>query len=1849
MAEPTAYRTAYEEMIASQAAPASEGETPSSKQLFMPSYMTSANTLSIANKDQSFADSAAETIQDIPNFIRAAAISGVHQLYNAPKEIGNLFGAEYEITNTADVISAMDSDLGSFYKEHKEGADMVGFIASSMVPGLGGIKIMNAGQSSLRAALVANKFGTHTAKALRLLVPDKERWIARAVEQVAKSSSAPVLANKNTIRAMMAGAGQQVLEATAFEVAVAATLFNSPVLENQDFGDLMSNVAWGGVVFGGVGGVVSGAGAYFKVKGAAKTADRAAMPWRHIEDYEKGTQSYEKVALDFDQMHSIPKIPSEAAVGAERVTYLKQSAISKVETLNLRIRTEIGTMAGGDQVAAQTMYDTAKGISKQKQLGVFIGAKEVSRVGTLTKVEKEIARINTKVAKGNATADEASKLADLQVGFIRSFGDDAGRTSSDLGAVTHLADTLEKGESISVVKNTVRAGKRKWEFTVDHTKSRYDILGSEPLETQARHYWAAHSPKLTPTKAKPVVIDINDIPLFEKAARELGDEDLINFKVKTQSGELAEFPNVSNMKQVLEASKSEVAGKLQDATARGSIGSDPKVVVAKLRSILGLDFVTENLESGIIAHFSRPTGGGGAGLGKIVLNKKFITRKPLHELVSTLLHEEGHRKFDVLLDIGGVPASSRTALHKELIAVSKVRRAKAWKNLETYKANGDTAKVAEWSEYLNEEHELMADAFSYFTQFPKKMANEAPTFKQLFGDIVRPLPEDVVNSYMVRAKQLTQDEIASMVNVRPKYLSGEHAIGGGEVDDLYALQSYAKEYSSRLRKQGSLSATADDVDIFNIPQHVKVAYDTKPFAGVDGNLLENMVIIKGQQRLYTQGVHNAVASTLGTDYAKLDVITSDMVRDSANRIGSGSKLYSAASSNYGSLAATTEHLGNVTTGIIEKFQKATREAIEPALYKLGQNQAAAVEWATINATLRSIPDRYVLDSAGKFLEPAVIARWKQKVKAVRALNEMKLAKNKAAGKAPPKKLKQEPARPVLQTEGAPEVIPFKHPESLDLAKLHIERNGKRVDSLRGVRNAQGATDTREAGVFYPTPVDPKDYPFFALVSDESITGQGMGHTKTLYATTEKELAAQISKVKENPHLRVRTKGEAERYYKSIGQWDVEKTLSDNYLDNAMHRKGVSAPHFVPTEPKKIIDDLLNWHMQRESGLVRETIAANYEVPFKELKTLGEKYTDIATSKFSNTSLLKYADEVVENPYGSYIKTALGLKNYADYPWWVATNRMADDAVSKVYNRIAGAVETAKTPKELAAVNSMLEQSGYKGAAYDESMELFANSNVSKGILTAAVQKANSILATITLRLDFLNAANNAISANVLLGAETKAVIRAIEASDTNAVGQLAKLGKITVPGTNKMILSPSKLIANSMKRFGKDTPEMAFYRDNRFITSISDQYRWTLESMTYNGKESVQAWSGRVDDVHSALRNAANTGEKWTGNKLAEEFNRFVAADVMKQITDVAVKNKIMTGKQQLAYINTFVNRTQGNYLAAQRPMAFAGPIGQAIGLFQTYQFNLMQQLLRHVGEGASKDAMTLLALQGTIHGLNGLPAFNAVNTHILGNASGNQEHRDVYDTTYGILGKQAGDWLMFGVASNMLIHPDLKVNLYTRGDINPRHVTILPSSPADVPIIGASTKFFSNLFETAGKLKAGGDVATTLLQGLEHNGISRPLAGLAQTLEAAANPLGQSYSTSNRGNVIASNDLLSIANLGRMAGGKPLDEAIAIDATFRLTSYGLKDSRKRQALGEAIKTTLIAGQDPTQEQIEGFAESYAATGGKQEQFNSWMGNLYKTANVSQANKIQDGLGSNFSQNMQEIMGGYRLKDFEGL
>jgi hypothetical protein len=485
----------------------------------------------------------------------------------------------------------------------------------------------------------------------------------------------------------------------------------------------------------------------------------------------------------------------------------------------------------------------------------------------------------------------------------------------------------------------------------------------------------------------------------------------------------------------------------------------------------------------------------------------------------------------------------------------------------------------------------------------------------------------------------------------------------------------------------------------------------------------------------------------------------------------------------------------------------------------------------------------------------------------------------------------------------------------------------------------------------------------------------------------------------------------------------------------------------------------------------------------------------------------------------------------------------------------------------------------------------------------------------------------------------KQLTDAINKGDSVLAGKLAKLAKIDVTGQGDMILSPAKLYAQAQKNFFEDSWKgggtlMKRYSEAGYVVGDSAKFHNILDDFALQGTETVVDMTSRLNRGIATAKELAEKGRTLTGNKFAEDYNRFISADVMRQLTDLAESHGLLTRQESHSYINTFVNRVDGNTVASQRPMMFQGPLGNAIGLFQSYQFNLMQNLFRYSAEGSKKDVAMLLGLQGTFFGLNGLPGFQFINTHVVGTASGNKNHVDLYDATYGAAGKQMGDLLMYGLPSDML-----RTNLYSRGDINPRHLTIVPTTIADIPAVGGFVKVLGNIKETFGKIAGGANVWSSFLQGLEHNGISRPLAGMAQVLEATG-PSGQVYSTTNKGSILFSNDLVSLASLSRLAGGRPLDEAVVNDGVFRIHSYQQADRAKMNKLAEIVKTSSIMGQVPDDEQIVQFAASYAKSGGKQVNFNKWMLDQMKNANANEAQKITRQLNNPFAQKVQVLMGG---------
>ena len=1060
------------------------------------------------------------------------------------------------------------------------------------------------------------------------------------------------------------------------------------------------------------------------------------------------------------------------------------------------------------------------------------------------------------------------------------------------------------------------------------------------------------------------------------------------------------------------------------------------------------------------------------------------------------------------------------------------------------------------------------------------------------------------------------EKIGKITNVKPAVLEGSQVGDTGR--DYFAWQQRIQEREQFLQSKGISAVKGEEQDLRYLPTWAKVTKVVKDKAGVDGNVLDGMTWIKTQQAIAKQAMDAVVAKRAGKYYDQLPELT-DKDLALSDAYGTGATTLGFNNPSYQGPAQKVSLIGSVTSRMSQEEKELFAKEAEGTLSNLARNQEATIEWSALNQKASRAAKQFMpMDGLGaEFGERGLVSRV-----AIEAASDKD-------GAIDIDKL-------LTYLDDYPEhFIPVKTDEAWQMVKHHQDLMDRHTSFRNERAAAQGSDQKRDLGIFRPIQADPKDYPFFAFVKDPTVRDQG--HTSMIFASSEKELKQLTDKAAQaRPDLQILFKQDTEEFYKARQAYEYDRTLSENWIDQSLKNEGIYSNYFTKTDPQAVVDEFTRHHTKLIDTEVRETIRAKYQSAFDWWEDQAANYSRVTTSKFGGNFGKLEAEG--KNPYLSYIKTALNLSRINENPLWYAANQTVDKAVSKVVGAIDDIWRSSKgevSQEKLDTINTLLQEHGLNTGYYDAATQLLVNHSAPKGELTKFVRGANSVLSRLTLALDPLNSLVNALGANILRTTELKQVTDAIKAGDTELAGEIAKLGKIDVTGAGDLVLSPAKLMAGAIKNFVSGSPELsAFYKSIGVERTLTSQFRSMLEDFTLQGTESVSVLNSKFKSAVEKMRGLAEVGEKYTGNKLAEEFNRFVSADVMRQLTDPAVARGLVSKGEQIAYINTFVNRVEGNIIASQRPFVFQGPIGQAVGLFQSYQFNLMQQMFRYVSEGTSKDAAMLLGLQGTFFGVQGLPAFQAINQHIIGTASGNKDHRDAYDGIYGIAGKNLGDLLTYGIPSNIL-----QTNIYSRGDINPRQVTILPTALNEVPIVGAYTKFFGSMKDTLTKIAGGGNVWESFLQGVEHNGISRPLSGLAQVLQATTGE-GVPYSTSNKGNILFSNDLASLATLSRLAGGRPIDEAIINDGVFRIHSYEQYDRTKMLALADSIKSANIMGEQMSGDQWTKFSEEYAARGGKQINFNKFMVSQIKAANTSEAEKIVTQLQNPFAQKMQLLMGG---------
>jgi hypothetical protein len=360
----------------------------------------------------------------------------------------------------------------------------------------------------------------------------------------------------------------------------------------------------------------------------------------------------------------------------------------------------------------------------------------------------------------------------------------------------------------------------------------------------------------------------------------------------------------------------------------------------------------------------------------------------------------------------------------------------------------------------------------------------------------------------------------------------------------------------------------------------------------------------------------------------------------------------------------------------------------------------------------------------------------------------------------------------------------------------------------------------------------------------------------------------------------------------------------------------------------------------------------------------------------------------------------------------------------------------------------------------------------------------------------------------------------------------------------------------------------------------------------------------------------------------SEGFVKFTAARMADLtltaagVTNVTIKNMA---------INTFIKRVHGNYTYAQRPALFQGIGGQAIGLFQTYQFNLFQQLLRHVGDKQVAAASSMIGLQAGMFGTQSVPGFRMMSDHI---GERSLEGNDFYTGTTDALGSELSEWMLYGLSSNLTKAVGGQgLSLYTRGDLNPRTPFIIPTTFEEIPIVALSTKFLGAMANAATKLADGGPSGQIFLEALGSNGVNRPLAGLGQLLSGAK--------TTSKGTLVTSTqDLGTVGWAARLMGTQTLDENIAVQSFYRAKGYETYRQEKMNSLGQRVRTAARDTSDISAAEYSSSQRQYVEFGGKIDGFDSWMHRQSMSATESQIDTMYKQNDSPEGRYLQRIMGG---------
>lgn len=771
----------------------------------------------------------------------------------------------------------------------------------------------------------------------------------------------------------------------------------------------------------------------------------------------------------------------------------------------------------------------------------------------------------------------------------------------------------------------------------------------------------------------------------------------------------------------------------------------------------------------------------------------------------------------------------------------------------------------------------------------------------------------------------------------------------------------------------------------------------------------------------------------------------------------------------------------------------------------------------------------------------------------------------------------------------------------DFFAEHISENRVFIEKDIALAGAKGRAIVRDPHALYTPPRDLSKSRYFAFVVPKDFRADADPRKFMVYADTLDEYQHKVAAIqsKYGDEYTVFTKDDVGEFKKYMGDYDQGLIFDEVYFDANMARRG-NASELLPGVDLEVSGTLSRWHnwyINKERAILRSGVETHYAETFSYLRSMDAATTAKKAAPFG----VKFADETSIFKDSEYLMLGKRASSGSIEDGWVRVNGFIGEKGSQLIDNALGIfrsdIGSGVTAKQLDEFNTALESAGYKApfAGVMETVLISPDPQVSRA-LPSLVRTMNNLAGTLMLRLDAAHQIVTMISTPILalpVLMEAKAAMRG-----TPGGARLEAMTTVVNPATGAKEPTAARLIYDGMRAFFSDDGKkfMAELRQQGVISDYLRQYQEVLDFSQINGRHQMKQINDKIDQL-------AAFGSRVSLFTQTEEFTRFYVAWAAKTIGEA----RGLKGPELMSVVASSVDKVHGIYIGHQRPQLFQGVVGQAIGLYQTYMFNFMQNLTKYVGDGDKAMALTLAGMQSTVFGLQSWPGFTTFN-QLIGET--NRGNIDIYEAFDANDPKATGAYFMYGLGSHVLGTP---IDFYSRGDMAIRNALIVPNplDPMQIPAVGMFARAAGNIYNVT-KMALGEesvDAQEAILHGLAHNGMNRPLQGLAKIM--------QGQITSGSGQVLFENsnyvdyDMMQeyewSSIFARAIGTRPLNESITTDAYYRKAAYQTTTRKQIEQLGTKVQLAM-QGDNLDAETVTDFAQKYERSGGDMQNFNAFIG-----------------------------------------